>query len=744
MMEYCIISKQPCHVLWMKIMKLIFSTEILLVLLVSLLLGSKPEEPTNPLPFQGAVIGGNKVTLCVDVFDEDGSSLQVSFYKKTSPKMFTIVALPDTQYYAQDYPELFIAQTQWIVENRDKLNIVFVTHLGDITDNGDGVGYEYQWKNAHEAISLLENAKSLSQPDGIPFGLCVGNHDNSFNARALDDEGGTTIQYNKKFGLTRFCKGLCEGSQDIECESDMDCPNWSACTQPKGKCREYFGGRFGFGDPSKYPINMDNHFELFSGGGMDFIAFHLEYDPIDNPTRQAVLAWMKDILVNLFPQRKAIITVHYLINTAGVWSNQGLAIWDVVKKTPNVFLMLCGHLMQAGRREDKADDGHTIYTLLSDYQFMPYGGRGWMRVISFYPDKSKIEVKTISPWMNYPELPKMEGEIDEHPDNIAGKDQNHFFLDFDMSKAEPFEKIAIVKDVQSGEKSCIEISGIEKGWFEWKVEVKDDEGKSESEQWEFLVECVTNQDCNDDNTCTEDKCVDDKGCVFEFVNVPCDDQDSCTMNDMCVLGTCQGNPVNCDDMSPCTEDLCDKENGCIHQKIANCCLSNEDCVEGEDCIDNKCVIIQEQVEFVAENTLEETLMDKGDEKHPFEDLFEEPSDMIFESKEDSQEQSGVIIEIDLDIIDLCEKEWQSEPLDMSEKSIPEEAGNMIKEVTDLTLDEEDTKRSEDGIRSKEGIEDLVQSRAKKGGGCNQGSSWGFASFLVLLLGFRQCLFHQRR
>ena len=49
---------------------------------------------------------------------------------------FTVVALPDTQNYAKDHPEIFMDQTRWIADNRDSLQIAFVTHLGDIVNNG--------------------------------------------------------------------------------------------------------------------------------------------------------------------------------------------------------------------------------------------------------------------------------------------------------------------------------------------------------------------------------------------------------------------------------------------------------------------------------------------------------------------------------------------------------------------------------------------------------------------------------
>jgi len=49
---------------------------------------------------------------------------------------FTVVALPDTQIYADDHPELFDAQTTWIADQADALNIAFVTHLGEVVNNG--------------------------------------------------------------------------------------------------------------------------------------------------------------------------------------------------------------------------------------------------------------------------------------------------------------------------------------------------------------------------------------------------------------------------------------------------------------------------------------------------------------------------------------------------------------------------------------------------------------------------------
>ena len=74
---------------------------------------------------------------------------------------FTIIALPDTQHYSDQYPEIYFSQTQWIVDNKDALNIVFVTHLGDLVQHNDL--YPEEWVVADEAMRLLD--------DVVPYGV---------------------------------------------------------------------------------------------------------------------------------------------------------------------------------------------------------------------------------------------------------------------------------------------------------------------------------------------------------------------------------------------------------------------------------------------------------------------------------------------------------------------------------------------------------------------------------------------
>src|ERR1051325_10648648 len=51
------------------------------------------------------------------------------------PTAFSVVVLPDTQYYSSSWPDIFAAQTRWIIKNRESEQIAFVLHTGDVVDS---------------------------------------------------------------------------------------------------------------------------------------------------------------------------------------------------------------------------------------------------------------------------------------------------------------------------------------------------------------------------------------------------------------------------------------------------------------------------------------------------------------------------------------------------------------------------------------------------------------------------------
>jgi hypothetical protein len=322
-------------------------------------LNAPPQSPVLNAPADGALVPLT-VNLDVTVDDPDGDPLVVTFFgrsmERTVAPTLTLVALPDTQYYSCGIvcgsdPAIFAGQTQWIVEQAGRRQIRFVAHLGDIVEFGDAFAYE--WQNADTAMSLLEPSLPPDYPDGMPYSLAVGNHDQLLG----------TVRFNQTFGVDRFVG------------------------------RSYYGGYYGTGN--------NNHFVLFEAGGLDFIVISMEYAPSPDP---GVLAWA-DQLLNVYSRRRAIILAHYLIDTGNPapFGAQGEAIFHALQHHPNLFLMLSGHVAGEGRRQDTPHHS-TVHTLLADYQDRPNGGDGWLRILELDPAENLLVVQTYSPFLDQYEL----------------------------------------------------------------------------------------------------------------------------------------------------------------------------------------------------------------------------------------------------------------------------------------------------------------------------------------------------
>lgn len=103
--------------------------------------------------------------------------------------------------------------------------------------------------------------------------------------------------------------------------------------------------------------------------------------------------------------------------------------------------------------------------------------------------------------------------------------------------------------------------------------------------------------CTDTNPCTDTLCDSKAGCVTKNNTAPCDDNNACTLNDVCSSGNCQpGTPAPCKDDDPCTDDNCDKPKGCVHPPAPNStpCTTVSNCSklvfsDGGVCQNGKCV-----------------------------------------------------------------------------------------------------------------------------------------------------------
>jgi len=303
------------------------------------------------------------------------------------PGSWTIVVLPDTQFYSQSFPEIFQAQTQWIVENAKEYNIQFVLHLGDIVNNNT----PEQWEVAKKAMSELDGK--------VPYAFVTGNHD-----------------YGKG--------GLCQDRQTYlnDYFQYENYKNWPT-----------FGGAMESG-------KMENTFHLFHAGDSDWLVLALEWGP-----RKEVVRWANDV-VERYPECKVILITHaYLYkddtrydwkskNTRQEWNPHsygtasdttydGEELWqELVRSHPGFFMVLSGHVLGdgTGRLVSQGDHGNIVYQILANYQTREKGGGGLLRLIEFLPDRKTIQIKTYSPYLKtYLTDPDNQFTLDSDPGSTA-------------------------------------------------------------------------------------------------------------------------------------------------------------------------------------------------------------------------------------------------------------------------------------------------------------------------------------
>lgn len=285
---------------------------------------------------------------------------------------FTLVVIPDTQSYrgrgTKSNPDStdpvtnqnLKAQVDWIRANREKQNVVFVTHVGDIVDRNT----PEQWAVAKQHLDRLRGV--------VPFSLTVGNHD-------MTSKGDARL-FQQHFPASSFAGD-----------------SW------------YLGSYEHDREDRQVSRDNVNSAQLFSAGGLDFLHLSLECNAPDD-----VLAWAGGLLER-HAGRRAIITTHmdlgivkkpqtsagYIHDPKGRmdWNkihgdrgNTGLQMWDkLYRRHANLHFVLSGDQSRvtALRREDRADDGHVVHALLSDYMSQPV-----LRLMRFLPKENRVDVLT--------------------------------------------------------------------------------------------------------------------------------------------------------------------------------------------------------------------------------------------------------------------------------------------------------------------------------------------------------------
>ena len=294
---------------------------------------------------------------------------------------FTVAVLPDTQFYACEYAEIFERQTQWIVDQRDARGIGLVVHTGDIVD----ANVRAQWDVAASSLHLLDGA--------LPYMLATGNHDVSDGRESLIDD--------------------------------------------------YFvrpDGAAGALAPSPYdPDRFENTFVTVRLAGQPWLFIGLEFG-----ARDAVVEWAGEVLAANADVPAVLFTHAYLYSdgsrydravqplqpyhpdayaiTPELGINDGEDLWrKLIEPHENVRLVLSGHVIPDGTARSVATraSGSRVHQLLANYQQCAQcpcteseGGGGYLRLLEF-DAAERIAVTTYSP----------------HRDAALADDENTFTLD---------------------------------------------------------------------------------------------------------------------------------------------------------------------------------------------------------------------------------------------------------------------------------------------------------------------------
>ena len=301
------------------------------------------------------------------------SFLLASAFLQAQNSDFTVVVLPDTQYYSESYPAILNSQMQWIVNNASALNVQLVLGLGDIVNNG---GNATQWATADAAYKQLDAAH-------IPYFAPLGNHD--YDANNPNGRTSATNNFNHYFGPSRYTN-----------TTTWSTPYWHG-SYPNGSNENFYGTA---------AIN-----------GQQYLIVALEFYP-----RDASLSWAAQVIQNN-PGAQVIIITHayeYFDNTRvsacnsfdaqyyGLGGdNDGDAMWTkLVRQYKNISLVLSGHEIRGagqdatGHRSDLGSNGNLVNQILSNYQNVANGGNGYLRIMKFHASSDTIDVLTYSPYLN--------------------------------------------------------------------------------------------------------------------------------------------------------------------------------------------------------------------------------------------------------------------------------------------------------------------------------------------------------
>ncbi|MGW5654918.1 LamG-like jellyroll fold domain-containing protein [Streptomyces humi] len=307
----------------------------------------------------------------------DAAEASVGAARRPDPesRRFTLAVMPDTQYLF-DGPSIDAAPVEaslrYLLDQAEEDNIVFLSHLGDLTQNG-----------AVEEFTAISKAFGILDRRGVGYSVLAGNHDIK---SSTDDQRGAS-PYLDAFGPQRF------------------------------RGRPTFGGA----SPDGY-----NTYHLFRAAGREWLVLALDWR-----LSAKGYAWAKDVIA-AHPRTPVVLTTHELVVDDDTLSSYGQQLWDqLVDEHDQIFLTLNGHYWPAGRATRRNAAGNEVHLHLTNYQNRYFGGAAMIRLYHFDLDRNVIDVETVSPWI-LGRARKGLNELERQEIELSG-DADRFSVDIDFA-----------------------------------------------------------------------------------------------------------------------------------------------------------------------------------------------------------------------------------------------------------------------------------------------------------------------
>ncbi|NEC85854.1 LamG-like jellyroll fold domain-containing protein [Streptomyces sp. SID12501] len=299
-----------------------------------------------------------------------------SWRPDTESRRFTLAVMPDTQYLFDGpsiNPAPIEASLRYLLEHGRDENIVFLTHLGDITENG-----------AQAEVDAAGKAFELLDRRGVGYSVLAGNHD--VRSSTTDQRGATP--YLDVFGPERF------------------------------RSKRTFGGASADGY---------NTFHVFRAADREWLVLALDWRLSDKG-----YAWAESVIAQ-HPTLPVVLTTHELVYEDDTLSAYGQQLWaKLVKNHDQIFLTLNGHYWPAARATRKNAAGNDVHLHLTNYQNRYYGGAAMIRLYHFDLDRDTIDVETVSPWI-LGRAAKGLNELEREEMELSG-DADRFSVDIDFEQ----------------------------------------------------------------------------------------------------------------------------------------------------------------------------------------------------------------------------------------------------------------------------------------------------------------------